>query len=237
MSLTATIFEQELEALRHRLPHSLSAISGGSCCYRESLDEATERRNLYVTLREVPLSLTGTAHRQHSKDTDVDPHLLLFEETLELDEDPASASPSITAHDHLPSPDSIVPLVGEDEEEVVVLTCTYDIIYSRTFSVPVLYFLLMVDGVPEYDLQKTYSYLFRDLPDVSSPSWETYRTIVTQAEHPFLAHTLFTVHPCHTADLMRPFGVEEEPGRYLARWLSVVASLTGLRLDWELLLV
>lgn len=116
-------------------------------------------------------------------------------------------------------------------------TFEYHIIYSESYSVPVLYFNgYHSDGRP-LSLEEVWSNVPECYQDqISGNKW----SILTQQEHPKLGIPCFMLHPCHTADLMSSAlsGVSD-PGasafrsNYLISWLSAVGPLVGLKLSLD----
>ncbi|XP_071952051.1 ubiquitin-like-conjugating enzyme ATG10 [Antedon mediterranea] len=110
------------------------------------------------------------------------------------------------------------------------IPCTfeYNIVYSHSYAVPVLYFnackadgqLLSLDEVWEM-IPKHYQ------TRLQHEQW----TFITQQEHPIIGRPFFTLHPCHTADLMKSvFAHNKQTGSYLVSWLSSVGPVVGLDL-------
>lgn len=54
--------------------------------------------------------------------------------------------------------------------------------------------------------------------------------VVNQTEHPLLFRPFYMVHPCRTRDFMETHSRVNDQ-HYLVSWLSIVATLLGLRLD------
>ena len=80
-----------------------------------------------------------------------------------------------------------------------LIICEYNIIYSTSFSVPVLYFYARhQDGQSlSYDeISEVFSSHHRDC--MRNNIWTT----VTQVEHPIFQNPIFMLHPCKTASMM-----------------------------------
>ena len=122
-----------------------------------------------------------------------------------------------------------------ESEQVNILTYDFHIVYSESYSVPVLYFnvytdsgmLLSVDAVwnlvPEF-------YRAR----LAEDRW----SFITQVEHPLLGRPFYQLHPCHTGKLMSSFTAKidvgsESSSSYLITWLSVVGPVVNLRVPLE----
>lgn len=104
----------------------------------------------------------------------------------------------------------------------------YHIIYSYSYSVPVLYFnacfddgrLLSIDDIIE-SIHATYKEQFCE------NKW----SMVTQQEHPFTRTPFFMVHPCNTENFLKPVLSGSSKINPLVTWLSVVAPLVNLKLN------
>ncbi|XP_033110697.1 ubiquitin-like-conjugating enzyme ATG10 [Anneissia japonica] len=128
-----------------------------------------------------------------------------------------------------------------DEDDVMAeeqttgggILCTYEyhVVYSHSYAVPVLYFnackpdgqLLSLDEVWEM------------IPDHYQTRLQHERwTFITQQEHPILGRPFFTLHPCHTADLMKTVLTNKTiRSSYLVSWLSSVGPVVGLELSLD----
>lgn len=105
------------------------------------------------------------------------------------------------------------------------LKSEYHVIYSESYSVPVLYFnfsrldgsLLSMDEVWQ---------LFEHRNNANR-----YETI-TQNEHPILHRPFFFLHPCRTENLLKTLPNQSEMNRFLF-WLSIHAQSVGLLLSPE----
>ncbi|KAF8247591.1 hypothetical protein K440DRAFT_628470 [Wilcoxina mikolae CBS 423.85] len=84
------------------------------------------------------------------------------------------------------------------------MSVIYNILYSPTYRVPVLYFT----GATPQAVAGT----------------------VSQGEHLITGEIWWFVHPCCTGDAMRVWegAVGDEMGRYLGIWLGVVGGAAGL---------
>jgi len=118
-----------------------------------------------------------------------------------------------------------------DSCQVQLVSCRYDVVYSISHSVPVLYFLISDQSgrsVNLEDLWKMYP-----LADKTS-MWE----VVTQQEHPILATPFFFVHPCATWKILADchHGNDDYSSvKYLITWLSFVGNSFGLKLSHKYL--
>jgi len=103
------------------------------------------------------------------------------------------------------------------------LKSDFHIVFSESYSVPVLYFnishldgsLLSLDDIWKLFLHKN-----------NSNMYET----ITQQEHPILQRPFFVLHPCHTENLLRQVNDQSLKKRFLF-WLSIYGQSVGLPLS------
>lgn len=125
---------------------------------------------------------------------------------------------NLTAHNsknsevHNPDP--------EDGFSVMV----YHVIYSLSYSVPVLYFNAYHENGKLLSLDE----IWNKIPKCYQSETDKWSTI-TQQDHPILGIPYFMIHPCYTADFMK----NRSTTNYLISWLSTVGSLAGLQLSLE----
>lgn len=125
---------------------------------------------------------------------------------------------------------------GEVEEEEcttcsssggATLSCRFDVIFSLSYSVPVMYFKMSKSDGNPLSIQEIWK-----LVKVSSPDlWST----VSQMDHPVLQLPFYAFHPCQTEKLMETLcsSVPEgnntrsvlKPHEFLISWLSFMASI------------
>ncbi|XP_013400486.1 ubiquitin-like-conjugating enzyme ATG10 isoform X2 [Lingula anatina] len=153
----------------------------------------------------------------------------------------------------------------EDEEsntiqvkpQTRVISCEYHVVYSDSYSVPVLYFNMYHDSGKLLTLDEIWSLVPQIYQSrLSQERW----TFLTQQEHPILGRPYFQLHPCHTASLMKHSvlsratkpeistdtaqglaGVSatshtpsmRRKGSYLVQWLSSVAPVVRLGMSLE----
>ncbi|KAJ7321414.1 E2-like conjugating enzyme atg10 [Desmophyllum pertusum] len=115
----------------------------------------------------------------------------------------------------------------------VFLKYEYHVIYSVSYSVPVLYFTASRQDGKLVGLEE----VWENVPDVYRERLEHEKwTFLTQQEHPYLGVPFYQLHPCHTADMMkRVSSVTEQQGthssaNYLVTWLSTVGPVVGLNI-------
>lgn len=100
----------------------------------------------------------------------------------------------------------------------------YHIIYSLSYSVPVLYFNAYHENGKLLSLDE----IWNKIPKCYLSEIDKWSTI-TQQEHPILGIPYFMIHPCYTADFMKNHSMNN----YLITWLSTVGPLAGLKLSLE----
>lgn len=110
---------------------------------------------------------------------------------------------------------------GSDE----ILSHEYNVIYSDSFEVPVMYFTISEQNGSPLSCNKILSTLIgfagKDLNQV-----------VHQVEHPVLFRPFFMIHPCRTKQFMEPHK-KLNLDCYLVCWLSSVGAILGLNLDYR----
>ncbi|XP_047446619.1 ubiquitin-like-conjugating enzyme ATG10 [Mugil cephalus] len=115
------------------------------------------------------------------------------------------------------------------ESSSQVLQYEYHILYSCSYSTPVLYFRAFTLEGRSLSLEEVWRFIhpnFR-LRLQSSPL-----NMISQQEHPLLGQPFFMLHPCRTEEFMRPVLQASEdlnrPVNYVLSWLSVVGPVVGL---------
>lgn len=108
--------------------------------------------------------------------------------------------------------------------ESTLFVAVYHIIYSLSYSVPVLYFNVHHENGKLLTLDE----IWNKIPKCYESETDKWNTL-TQQEHPILGMPYFMVHPCHTADFMKNCST----ANYLISWLSIVGPLAGLQLSLE----
>jgi len=105
------------------------------------------------------------------------------------------------------------------------LICHLHIVYSPSFSCPVLYFnVYELDGrlVP---LQTLWKNLKIEGNKTEDELWKT----VTQSQHPLLQIPFYMTHPCETSSFMK--SIAPELDNYLLSWLSIYGSVVNLNMS------
>lgn len=130
---------------------------------------------------------------------------------------------------------------GEVEEEDTgcapteldgALKCVYNVVYSLSYGVPVLYFnVWRRDGslLPLSEVRSRVPEMYRE--QLEEQWWST----VTQQEHPIRGIPFFQLHPCKTEQMMQQVTASSQGkfGNYLVTWLSTVGPLAGLQLSTD----
>lgn len=110
-----------------------------------------------------------------------------------------------------------------------VLQYEYHILYSCSYSSPVLYFRAFTLEGKSLSLEEVWSSVH---PNFRLRLQHSPLNTITQQEHPLLGQPFFMLHPCRTEDFMRPVlqAAQEQhrPVNYVLTWLSVVGPLVGL---------
>lgn len=99
----------------------------------------------------------------------------------------------------------------------------YNVVYSDSFEVPVMYFSISEQDGSPLGYERTLSSLIGFAADELGQ-------VIHQVEHPILFRPFFMIHPCKTRHFMEPHK-KLNPEYYLISWLSTVGSIMGLRLD------
>ncbi|GIX71188.1 ubiquitin-like-conjugating enzyme ATG10 [Caerostris darwini] len=108
--------------------------------------------------------------------------------------------------------------ISSDEIEFLspsYIIFVYHIIYSQSYSVPVLWFTAHYEDGKLLSLEE----LWKSIPNcfkTNEPN--TKWNMLTQQEHPILGIPYFTVHPCYTADLLSACC----SSNYVISWLKTI---------------
>ncbi|KFM76796.1 Ubiquitin-like-conjugating enzyme ATG10, partial [Stegodyphus mimosarum] len=102
----------------------------------------------------------------------------------------------------------------------------YYILYSHSYSVPVLYFNAYYENGKPLSLCEIWEQVPECYQDVMhEKKWQ----MVTEQEHPVSGIPCFIIHPCYTANLMDSL----QTSNYIISWLSVFGPLVGLKLSFD----
>ncbi|XP_069367428.1 ubiquitin-like-conjugating enzyme ATG10 isoform X2 [Paralichthys olivaceus] len=117
--------------------------------------------------------------------------------------------------------------VSEDSSKV--LQYEYHILYSCSYSTPVLYFRAFTLEGRSLSLEEVWSSVH---PNFRIRLQNSPLDTITQQEHPLLGQPFFMLHPCKTEEFMKPVlqlaQDQHRPVNYVLTWLSVVGPLVGL---------
>jgi len=113
--------------------------------------------------------------------------------------------------------------------DLISLKLEHHIVYSASYSVPVLYFNCYHDNGQPLSLEE----LWETVPSMyqarlAGERWAT----LTQVQHPLLGFPCFQLHPCHTADLMKSLDVPPK-SNYILSWLSAVGPVVHVNLSLD----
>ncbi|XP_030257563.1 ubiquitin-like-conjugating enzyme ATG10 isoform X2 [Sparus aurata] len=110
-----------------------------------------------------------------------------------------------------------------------VLQYEYHIMYSCSYSTPVLYFRASTLQGRSLSLEEVWSSVH---PNFRLRLQNSPLNTISLQEHPLLGQPFFMLHPCRTEEFMRPvlLAAQEQhrPVNYVLSWLSVVGPVVGL---------
>nr|XP_015907455.1 ubiquitin-like-conjugating enzyme ATG10 [Parasteatoda tepidariorum]XP_015907456.1 ubiquitin-like-conjugating enzyme ATG10 [Parasteatoda tepidariorum]XP_015907457.1 ubiquitin-like-conjugating enzyme ATG10 [Parasteatoda tepidariorum]XP_015907459.1 ubiquitin-like-conjugating enzyme ATG10 [Parasteatoda tepidariorum] len=101
----------------------------------------------------------------------------------------------------------------------------YHIIYSQSYSVPVLCFNANHEDGKLLSLDEIWNEIPKCYGNLPENKWN----MLTQQEHPKLGIPCFMIHPCYTADLMSAC----KSSNYIISWLSIIGPIVGLNLSLQ----
>lgn len=154
---------------------------------------------------------------------------------------------STVKRDQQPATDGTVAFDQETETEAdqaclrsetsEVLTFDYHILYSESYSVPVLYFNVYTNSGSLLPLDAVWNLV----PELyRARLLENRWSFITQTEHPYLNRPFYQLHPCNTEKLMSVVPTkdlsEQNPRsslNYLITWLSVVGPVVNLKIPLD----
>ncbi|ESO94518.1 hypothetical protein LOTGIDRAFT_67210, partial [Lottia gigantea] len=112
-----------------------------------------------------------------------------------------------------------------------MLTYEYHIVYSSSYSVPVLYFNVYKADGKLLSLEN----IWKIVPDVYQQELQADKwSILTQQEHPLLGRPFYQLHPCHTEMMMKNIRTMlDKRCDYLISWISSVGPVVGLNLSLQ----
>lgn len=125
----------------------------------------------------------------------------------------------------------------------------YNVIYSDSYEVPVMYFSTSRQGklnkcllnilklIDIFNLRITDGSLVNPVEVESfhraDQKSELLGQMVSQVEHPILFRPFHMIHPCRTRDFMKQHS-EINSANYLICWLSTIGTVLSLKLDLKL---
>ncbi|XP_070194565.1 ubiquitin-like-conjugating enzyme ATG10 isoform X4 [Littorina saxatilis] len=125
------------------------------------------------------------------------------------------------------SPDADPSCIQPSPDQSSFVRCQFHVLYSHSYSVPVLFFNICRPDGKRLGLEEVWSRVPEEYQArIQDHKWAT----ITQQEHPYLGTPFFTLHPCHTASLMSQVPDATDTRYYLIKWLSSVGPVVGLHL-------
>lgn len=110
-----------------------------------------------------------------------------------------------------------------------VLQYEYHVLYSCSYSSPVLYFRAFTLEGRSLSLEEVWSTVH---PNFRARLHNGPLNTITQQEHPLLGQPFFMLHPCRTEEFMQPVlqlaQDQRRPVNRVLTWLSVVGPVVGL---------
>ncbi|KAK5110834.1 hypothetical protein LTR62_005545 [Meristemomyces frigidus] len=141
-------------------------------------------------------------------------------------------------------PEIMEPETTEDDEEALHrapaissrTTVIYDIIYSTTYRVPLLYITLKHSlAQPVLSLEEVYDAL---VPSLQRHQLQSVGPVgsLSMTEHPVTGMPVYLIHPCRTQEAMAAVAGERGSTlvQYLMLWLGLVGPSVGLSVPFEL---
>ena len=113
----------------------------------------------------------------------------------------------------------------------------YDIVYSPTYQVPVLYLTFpSTDRSPLPSPDEVYNLLVPFTYRAQLQAVGPMSALSMTGEHPVTGGPAYFVHPCLTQDSMRAVlaGRQVSAAEYLAMWIGVIGATVGLSLPVSL---
>jgi ubiquitin-like-conjugating enzyme ATG10 len=104
-----------------------------------------------------------------------------------------------------------------------MITWEYHVLYSHSYSVPILYFNAWTNDGRLLSLEDVWSRVHSNFQDLLQESrW----SVLTQQEHPVLRKPFYMLHPCRTAQFLACF--HGRSANIVITWLSTVGPAVGL---------
>ncbi|XP_074642454.1 ubiquitin-like-conjugating enzyme ATG10 [Tubulanus polymorphus] len=115
-------------------------------------------------------------------------------------------------------------LTSSESKDSELLTYEYHVLFSNSYSVPVLYFNIYYSDGKLVTLDKVWDYVPQEHREhLENEKW----SMITQQEHPVLGRPFYQLHPCRTSELMGKLAADRN---YTVTWLSAVGPIVGLNL-------
>lgn len=130
-------------------------------------------------------------------------------------------------------PDACEKTANFQEEETVLFE--YQVIYSESYSVPVLYFFASKSNGKSLLLEEVWQQVPPSYKNALDDKW----SFITQTEHPLLGCPVYFIHPCHTSTMMSNLTTaahihtSRKMNKYLLSWLSATGPVVGLKMPME----
>ncbi|QKX62627.1 uncharacterized protein TRUGW13939_09788 [Talaromyces rugulosus] len=143
-----------------------------------------------------------------------------------VDEDTESLDDTIQDEDH----ETLIRDASHDKKAQLVID--YDIAFSETYQVPVMYFV--VPGIHQTSLAAIDAVYQLLVPDRHRQPLKSSGVMggISFGYHPQSGIPAYFIHPCNTATAMRDIAGDRgvEPETYLLIWLGLVGNCIGLNL-------
>ncbi|XKL68629.1 hypothetical protein PGB90_006398 [Kerria lacca] len=113
-------------------------------------------------------------------------------------------------------------------EKSLIICWEYNIIYSFSYSVPILYFNACFDNgklLSVNDIEILVHDVFKQQLQ------ENKLGIFSQQEHPYTRTPFFILHPCKTENFLKPIVSISSNINPLVTWLSAIAPVVDLNID------
>jgi len=141
---------------------------------------------------------------------------------LDKSVDEMLAEMSIEAGDYCDNEEAVV---ANNDEQKEWINCEYQIVYSDSFNVPVIYCQMSTLAGILLPVEHVWKFA-----PASARGWSQ----ITVVPHPILDTPWVQVHPCKTADIMAEvLSATDQDGNYLVTFLSVYGQVVGLNLPPE----
>lgn len=113
----------------------------------------------------------------------------------------------------------------------------YDIIYSETYQVPVLYLSVEGQSYRRLSLDEVYSILTRASTELELRNIGVLGAL-SLVDHPVHGTPVYMIHPCRTQEAMQsyPPELQSSPLRYMLLWFGLFGNHVGLSIPPALVL-